>query len=183
MTETLPAIPQTKDVIQTLPSATLYVLEQAGAIAREILDERVVTWTQEGWSQRKIAAELGCSQQAIGKRQVRLEVKALDPRGGVREFDNQVVKDEQREIIERFEPGVPALRVVRDPDVERNPESAVAAQLLTFMCQAEGLSVQPGDLDDINEIQMKALPGYLAETKRVVRELEEELDRYERRTA
>jgi hypothetical protein len=86
-------VPTGRQAVRALDSPTLYLLEQAGEIAREILDGRIIEWTAQDWTTRKIAAEVGCSQQAIVKRQARLGVKSSDPRGGAR-FDNRVVKTE-----------------------------------------------------------------------------------------
>lgn len=73
------AIPDSREVAQALPNHVLYRLELAGQIAREVLDERVVAWTHEGRSQSDIAQELGCTRQAISKRQQRLGVEAANP--------------------------------------------------------------------------------------------------------
>jgi hypothetical protein len=43
----------TRDAILALSSDHLYALEQAGEIARDVLDERIIAWTEEGWSQRR----------------------------------------------------------------------------------------------------------------------------------
>jgi hypothetical protein len=69
-------VQQGSDVVRTLDSPTLYQLEQAGQVAREVLDERIVEWTQAGWSQRQIAEEMGCSHQAVSKRQARLGIES-----------------------------------------------------------------------------------------------------------
>lgn len=76
------AVPQTVDVARTLPSPTLYALERAGGIAREVLDSRIVAWTTDGWSQRRIAEEIGCSQSQVSRRQQRLGVTAAGPQAG-----------------------------------------------------------------------------------------------------
>lgn len=75
-----PRIPSGREAIRGLESRMLYTLEQAGQIAREVLDERIVGWTEQGWTQRQISEEIGCSRQAIGKRQARLGVQSEDPR-------------------------------------------------------------------------------------------------------
>jgi len=75
-------VPDSRDLILSLDSPTLYKLEEAGQIARDILDERVVGWTSEGWSQRQIAEEIGCTQAAISKRQARLGIDAAGPQAG-----------------------------------------------------------------------------------------------------
>jgi hypothetical protein len=116
-----------------MPSAQLYMLERAGEMARDILDERIVEWTREGWTQQRVADELGCSQQAISKRQARLGVKSIDPRGSY----NRVVKDdcepetvEPDEILEPVGNGRILLptneHVVRRlaATAERNPQRA-----------------------------------------------------------
>lgn len=71
-------IPEGHDVVRSLPSETLYRLELAGQIATEILDERVIDWTNDGWSQNQIAEELGCKQPAVSKRQKRLGIESLN---------------------------------------------------------------------------------------------------------
>jgi hypothetical protein len=75
-------VPQDMELARAMPSAHLYMLERAGEIAREILDERVAEWTAEGWTQRKIADELGCDHSSVSRRQARLGVKSSDRRGG-----------------------------------------------------------------------------------------------------
>ena len=72
-------VPTNREAVLALESPVLYLLEQAGEVAREILDERIVGWTQQGWTQREIAEEIGCSQQAISKRQMRLGVRPAQP--------------------------------------------------------------------------------------------------------
>jgi hypothetical protein len=72
-------VPTSRAAVVTLKSRTLYVLEQAGEIAREILDGRIVAWTEQDWTQQKIADEIGCSRQAVGKRQARLGVTPSQP--------------------------------------------------------------------------------------------------------
>ena len=72
-------VPASRDAVLALDSATLYVLERAGEVAREILDGRIVAWTGEGRTQRQIADEIGCSQQAISQRQARLGVRPSQP--------------------------------------------------------------------------------------------------------
>lgn len=74
------AIPESAELARELPSPWLYQLEQAGALAREILDERVIQWTDEGKSQRWIADEVGCSHQAISKRQAKLDIEPSQPK-------------------------------------------------------------------------------------------------------
>jgi hypothetical protein len=64
MTEMLPAVPQQVEDARALPSAALYLLERAGELAREVLDERITEWTQAGWTQRQIAEEIGCDHTA-----------------------------------------------------------------------------------------------------------------------
>jgi hypothetical protein len=81
-----------QELIRQLPPDQLYLLEQAGEIAREVLDEQVIGWTEEGRSQRWIAEQLGCSHVAVGKRQARLGVESLSPRGGDR-IGNPVTKE------------------------------------------------------------------------------------------
>jgi hypothetical protein len=75
-------IPDSTDVARELPSDILYKLELAGEIAREVLDERIVEWTEAGKSQRWIATELDCDQRTVGRRQERLGVKSKAPRAG-----------------------------------------------------------------------------------------------------
>jgi hypothetical protein len=99
-----PAIPQDPDVLAALPSRELYRLEAIGQLATEILDQRVVEWTERGWTQRLIAAELGCSQPAVSKRQARLWVRPLDRRGGDR-FDNPAIKAAEQDDL--FDGGDP----------------------------------------------------------------------------
>ena len=41
-------VPTSRDAVFALDSPTLYVLERAGEIAREILDGRIVAWTEQG---------------------------------------------------------------------------------------------------------------------------------------
>jgi len=89
-------VPDSRDLILSLDSPTLYKLEEAGQIARDILDERVVGWTSEGWSQRQIAEEIGCTQAAVSKRQARLGVEAAGPQAGKtarKRDDNPVIID------------------------------------------------------------------------------------------
>lgn len=80
--EVLPAIPDTREVARDLPSSFLYALERAGEISREILDERVREWVAEGWTQRRMAAELGCAQSAIARRCKRLGLHTEAARRG-----------------------------------------------------------------------------------------------------
>jgi transcriptional regulator with XRE-family HTH domain len=68
-----------REAVLALDSSMLYVLERAGEVAREILDARIVDWTEQGWTQRQIAGEIGCSQSAISQRQARLGVKPSQP--------------------------------------------------------------------------------------------------------
>lgn len=75
-------IPQTKEMAFGLPSQTLYFLEEAGEIARDVLDGRIAEWAEAGWTQRQMAEEIGCSQQTISKRLNRLGLKTTDPRSG-----------------------------------------------------------------------------------------------------
>jgi hypothetical protein len=75
-------MPATPEIARMLPSRTLYRLEVAGEIARDVLDERVIAWTGDGWSQRKIAEEVGCTQSAVSKRQARLGIKSRALRAG-----------------------------------------------------------------------------------------------------
>jgi hypothetical protein len=77
-------VPQDAELARSLPSAQLYLLERAGDLAREVLDERVIQWTADGWTQRRIADELGCDHSSVSRRQSRLGVKSSDPRGGIR---------------------------------------------------------------------------------------------------
>lgn len=72
-------VPTSRDAILALDSQALYLLEQAGEIARGILDERIVAWTTEGWTQTKIAEEIGCSQQTVSRRQAWLGVQPSQP--------------------------------------------------------------------------------------------------------
>jgi hypothetical protein len=76
------AAPQNVELLRSLPSAQLYLFERAGDLAREVLDERVIEWTRDGWTQRRIAEELGCDHSSVSRRQARLGVKSSDPRGG-----------------------------------------------------------------------------------------------------
>jgi hypothetical protein len=43
------AIPESKELARELSSQVLYRLEEAGHIAKEVLDERVVEWAEAGW--------------------------------------------------------------------------------------------------------------------------------------
>ncbi len=81
-------VPDSADIARTLPSDALYRLEAAGQIATEILDERVIAWTEEGKTQAWIAGELGCKQPAVSKRQTRLGVTARSSRGRPRGSNN-----------------------------------------------------------------------------------------------
>jgi len=74
-----------REAVETLDSPTLYVLEQGGGVAREHLDRRVVEWTEQGWSQRKIAKEIDCTDAAVRQRQQRLGIKPTSKRGGRRD--------------------------------------------------------------------------------------------------
>jgi len=68
-------VPESREIAQKLTSRDLFRLEAIGAIATEILDERVTEWAEQGWSQQAMANELGCSAPAINKRLKRLGVK------------------------------------------------------------------------------------------------------------
>ena len=70
----LDLIPATQASARDLPSDVLYALERAGEISRAILDERVTDWATAGWTQRRMADELGCSQQAVSERVRRLGI-------------------------------------------------------------------------------------------------------------
>jgi hypothetical protein len=76
-------VPTSRQAVLALDSPTLYLLEQAGEIAREILDGRIIEWTEQGWSQRKIAGEVGCSQSSVSRRQARLGVQPSQPHTSV----------------------------------------------------------------------------------------------------
>jgi hypothetical protein len=76
----LPALVASPDLVRGVPPRVLYQLEQAGKLAADVLDEWVREWTREGKTQEWIAGELGCTRQAISKRQARLGVQSDDPR-------------------------------------------------------------------------------------------------------
>jgi hypothetical protein len=105
MTTTDLVIPDRAELAQ-LSNAELYKLEVLGDISKEILDDRVIQWTEEGWTQRQIAVELGCSHVAVGSRVRRLRAAGRitiesDSRGGDR-FGNGVTKDDST-ATESFE--------------------------------------------------------------------------------
>lgn len=91
-------VPTARVDVERLPSEVLYRLEQAGEIAKEILDERVVRWAEGGMKQAWMADELGCSQQAVSKRLARLGIETRDPRGRPKN-NNQVVKPPRQEVL------------------------------------------------------------------------------------
>ena len=72
-------VPTNRAAVVALEPRMLYLLEQAGEIAREILDERVIEWTEQKWTQQQIAEEVGCTRQAISQRQARLGVAPSQP--------------------------------------------------------------------------------------------------------
>lgn len=74
-------VPDDVDLVRQMPSSVLYQLEEAGRIATEVLDARVVDWTERGWTQRQIAEELGCDRSTVGYRQRRLGVEPTSNRG------------------------------------------------------------------------------------------------------
>lgn len=79
MTATALVVPTTRDAMLALTPRDVYMLEQAGQVAREIVDNWIVEWTEGGWSQAEIAQELGCSQQAVSKRQSRIGIEPSQP--------------------------------------------------------------------------------------------------------
>jgi hypothetical protein len=94
-------VPESAELARQLPSDVLYQLEAAGQLATEILDERVIQWTGESWSQRKIADELGCSQPAVSKRQRRLGIEPAQPHKAPAISDNRVItSDDEPEIVD-----------------------------------------------------------------------------------
>jgi hypothetical protein len=130
------AIPESREIAQELPSNVLYQLEEAGQIATEILDERVTAWKHEGSTQKWIAGEFGCSQQAVSKRQKRLGIKPSQPQAP--RSNNPVVTDPVEHVtispedIVEPEPQYPrvplpeTIPLVRDGSAEE-VESAVVA--------------------------------------------------------
>lgn len=117
MTELI--VPESKDVVRSLPSETLYKLEVAGEIATEVLDERVIEWIKEGQSQEYVSDEIGCTQQAVSKRIIRIEeeqgiVLPRDPRGSY----NRVVKDDESSFAEEEEEEVEPTEVL--PPIPRS---------------------------------------------------------------
>jgi hypothetical protein len=80
-TENLFKVLDGADLMRVLPSDQLYQLEQAGEIAREILDERIAGWVEDGWTQQRIADEIGITQRGIGKRLERLGLRTQSNRG------------------------------------------------------------------------------------------------------
>lgn len=72
-------VPESREAVLALKSSELYLLEQAGDIAREILDGRIVAWTEQGWTQQEIADEIGCNRATVSKRQARLSVTPSQP--------------------------------------------------------------------------------------------------------
>jgi hypothetical protein len=104
----LALLPESKEIARKIPSPLLFQLEQAGEIATEILDERVTAWAEEGWTQRRMADEIGCSPSSVSDRLKRLGVKTKDPRGGAREFARSPSKtepltDEERDRLNELE--------------------------------------------------------------------------------
>jgi hypothetical protein len=85
-------IPVTRALAYELPSDLLYKLERAGEISRQILDERIVEWAADGWTQSAIADELGCSQPAISKRMTRLGIEPAHPEQQRPRSHNQVMR-------------------------------------------------------------------------------------------
>jgi hypothetical protein len=99
------AIPEGRDVVRSLPSEMLYRLELAGQIATEVLDERVVEWTEAGQTQVWIAEELGCTPQAVSKRQMRLGAEPQSSRGRPRNNNSVDIRDDgETETAEEVEP-------------------------------------------------------------------------------
>jgi predicted transcriptional regulator len=96
------AIPESKELIKELPSRVLYQFERAGVLAKEILDERVTEWAEDGWTQQRMAEEMGCSQQAVSKRLSGLEIetKGTQGKGGGRKYNQVVPRVEDIEDIE-----------------------------------------------------------------------------------
>lgn len=93
-------IPTSREAVLVLESPVLYLLEQAGGVAREILDGRIVDWTEQGWTQQRIADEIGCSRRAIGKRQERLGVQPTSNRGHPRELEPGSNSGDNGEIVD-----------------------------------------------------------------------------------
>lgn len=74
-------VPSSTDVIRELDSPTVYALEQAGGVAREVLDDRIVRWTEDRWTQQQIADEIGLDPGNLSRRMQRMERDGLlDPR-------------------------------------------------------------------------------------------------------
>lgn len=86
----------TREQAREMDSRSLYVLERSGQICKAVLDERVIAWTQEGWTQQRMADEIGCSRQAISKRQIRLEIVPSEPHPS-RRISNPVANSENGE--------------------------------------------------------------------------------------
>jgi hypothetical protein len=122
-------VPESRDVARDMPSQTLYALEIAGQIATELLDERVVAWTEEGKTQTWIASELGCVQSVVSDRQRRLGVEPRSNRGRPRKeisaTDNSNGEVVDAEVVEpdeviHPEPPVGHLPDFVAPDADTN---------------------------------------------------------------
>lgn len=107
-TTELQIIEPSPDLIRALPSDQLYALEQAGQIARDILDGRIAAWVEEGWTQRRIGEEIGISGPAVNKRLQRLGLRTKDARGGARSANpvsrvGEII-DADAEVVEEIAP-------------------------------------------------------------------------------
>jgi hypothetical protein len=109
------------------------LLEQAGEVAREILDGRILEWTGRGWTQQQIADEIGCSQRGVSKRQARLGIAPSQPHAP-RGSKNRVLTSSNGS-----DPEVVDAEVVPDPTPgrgrEREPQ--LADYLLDMLPGAE----------------------------------------------
>jgi hypothetical protein len=139
----LVTIPESTDLARELPSNVLYQLEAAGQLATEILDERVIQWTREGWSQQKIADELGCDQRTVGRRQERLGVTPVSSRGRPRkELGDMPNSEDAAPVAEPQDEEVVSGEVVNDP----GPSTLSPDPGPRVKCPACGHMVKPDDI-------------------------------------
>lgn len=87
MTSIVPFVTGDTEIISGMSSADLYALEQAGQIARDILDGRIAGWVEAGWTQQSISAETGIPQQTLSDRVRRLGLSTASLRGRPRKIE------------------------------------------------------------------------------------------------
>lgn len=129
------AVPESRDIARSLPSDALYKLELAGQIASEILDERVIAWTEEGRTQEWIAGETGMGQSTVSDRQRRLGVEPKSKRGRPRREEIPEPGNSDGQDAEVVEPDE-----VLAPDVDVEAAEAAKRRLQISVAKLDGIA-------------------------------------------